>query len=737
MLLFLGQLPWDVKDHPVVLKLQKNLLFSILSMMISFASVEDSCNSIEDSNDKENEIENEDRMTVKSKSAFIGERNISVIRTLATLLKDEILVNETHLKIGETITRHPSISAEGQDVLNIQSIQDEIRYPMLRKVSVTELITSIATTNTVCVLSSQVGTGFICIPIECSLCRPAPVPLPLPLPLPSSANRRENAKASYRNPTTISNMNLKNGRDSMNNSKYSGGIHEMDLDPVFAKGLSLIYTDTNAPEGHVTVLTVAYHINDFSSMAKHCPILSPDHTNRSSNNSGKSTSTSTFPLQVAFPSLQIRIPDSTCRTFPIPLIASGSCKEHSRDTHDGNMSRESIAAEHPIAPNVRDTCSVSRSISPVHKDEIATFLSVSHSTTSDLNKAEGGLFGFIVDEMSTFLTCLFADARREVHKQQAWDIVYKNIIPKNYLPGSIKNSIFQIDPNIATDGKNRDWVADCYDRTAWVENLALKHLLLFFIEQSPSIPLPFLSFLHKPLLLFAQSSSIFDRTSINKLKSSSKYGNVSDGRFLKQNNGKEDALIQFINNFTIVFHNRCYWFITNENNDDDSSTYEDEKIRLSSSEKVDYDRNYAIEKGNLSRDKITRAKGNSLHILISQPPVPDNSGYHGCYLAVHICIPLTLLSEDLGVPNSKFEKNTRQENDTKSTTLLKSKSNKIVEKKETNDISFFHLIKTGDDVTAGKCNERSQNDIDHDEKCEEKFIGQIVDMIVFSVSRCL
>ena len=727
-------------DHPIAHKLQKNLLFSILSMMASLASIKVPPVPCVDSNRNDKELIKK----VNLKSTLNGKKNIRVIRTLATLLQDELLFDEKQILIetesSSKILKEDSVT-DVRNVIHFRSNDvddDMIKYPSLRTISVNEMLISITRSNSICIMPTSEdmgGGGIIILTFEGSLCRPS-----------SSAISALNIQKKP-------DRNRKSGRDTHEKQNMNGDHDtssgdrtiDMELDPIFAKGISLAYTDTDTPKGYITVLTVAYHTTDFKTVV--------DHSSRSSNGSSSSSSNSSSSAvenssanftHNAYPALQIRIPDSRCRIYPepepFPLTPESALQltDLQRDfDQDSNYSgtgeyrgetRQGEKGGHWVPPLVYGKDEASRVDAPVDDVERITTTSVLYPMTSDTNKAEGGLFGFITEEISIFLIRMFRQARKEVHKREAKNILFRNYFPRNFYSKSTKKDSRSMKNNVDNVTNYQGYGAE-YDNvdSALVDIKELKQLLLFFIDQSSSTPLPFLNFLHDSMLLFGRSASIFD----HRLSSNAGTPNNSIERtFFELTDGKEDGMMTLMKNLSKAFGNQCQCFLDDSNNN---------KVdRMLSSDPLDIE----IVNDTLGMKQNIPPKGSNFHIIICQSESPDTIGITDSNIAMHICIPLWMpfsFSDSL-FPYSKpenIEGNTKFEKKSKMKTSLKSGSSKSADVSDTIKNTFFHLIESANDTSCKKKDEVIQSYIDIRQKCKEKFIGQIVDIVLFTISEIL
>ena len=724
-------------------------------MMVSLASLKNFPVPFDDSNRNEIEIEKK----VNMKSTLNGERNIDVIRTLATLLQDELLFDEKHIliesKSSSMILKEDSVT-DRRNVLHFRNDNDDmIKYPLLRNISVNEMLTSITGSGSVCTLpAGGVMGGIIILPFEGSLCRPSSS-----VTSTHNTDKKPDRKAGR-------DFNDKQNMDSIDITNSDSHTIVMELDPVFAKGLSLVYSDADTPKDYITVLTVAYHTTDFKSVAKKSSVSIIDHINRSLNSSSSSTATESSSVnftQNVFPSLQIRIPDSRCRNFPVPVsVIPGTAlqsmdlkqeSDHNREYLSTGDDREKIRldvkGENLFPPFVYRTDELSRDelsklAPPVDADDGTITTSVLYEMASDANKAEGGLFGFIIEEISTFLIRMFGQARKEVHKQEARNILYRNYFPKNSHSKSNKNDTRFPVKNVSyyqgSDADGDDGGIDC---RAWVAPRELKQLLLFFIDHSYSTPLPFLHFLHNSMILFGRSASIF------KYMLSTNGGitkDTMDKTFYELTDKKEDGMMLLINNLIQVFGDHCHCFFEDTNNNSNSNDSDDDSTnsifnnvgrRSTSLQKVTDVTNDTIRiKQNIS------PKVSNFHIIISSSELPDVRGFCENNFAMHICIPLLMpySFSHLGFPdsnNGNIDGSTKLEKKSKLKSSMKSSMTKNADISDTNKMSFFHLIESVNDTSCKKREDVTQSHTDNNQRCKEKFIGQIVDIIVFTISKIL
>ena len=94
----------------------------------------------------------------------------------------------------------------------------------------------------------------------------------------------------------------------------------------------------------------------------------------------------------------------------------------------------------------------------------------------------------------------------------------------------------------------------------------------------------------------------------------------------------------------------------------------------------------------------------------------------------------------LGFPdsnNGNIDDSTKLEKKSKLKSSMKSSMTKNADISDTNKMSFFHLIESVNDTSCKKREDVTQSHTDNNQKCKEKFIGQIVDIIVFTISKIL
>ena len=208
-----------------------------------------------------------------------------------------------------------------------------------------------------------------------------------------------------------------------------------------------------------------------------------------------------------------------------------------------------------------------------------------------INKAEGGLFGFVLEASVCHLSELFCTAKEDVYVQEAWKILqgnnnhHKNISSKNVLknvlstqslnlnlksestknvPGNVlsSRSVYQNaestkmenqkkfnieNSKIMKSSDNNSFDLTNSTNSSWTVSTEIKQLLLFFINRSVSTPLHFLNFLQDSLLQFIKflptSHEEFvdlDSRILNENENENKNKNKNKNESINKNDSKND-----------------------------------------------------------------------------------------------------------------------------------------------------------------------------------------------------
>jgi hypothetical protein len=583
MCLFTGQLPWDIIDHHVVQKLQQNVLFGILSVfeLATFSRTPRPTGGI-----------NRGR-----RSADRDQRDIAIIRVLASLLPDNILLDERHVPVLEPLPL--SSTTLGKEREPAPSTATERR--LLRDPSVSQMMDAIGSGGDVYAAGSERMGGIVCFPFECSLSQ-------------LSACRASPALTAHRSADNVLSDDVTQSYRHMNGVDLTSRTDQGQGFTPFAMGFTLAYIDSGTPKDSVTALTVAYHSGD-RTYPRLRPSDSPDSSARSR--------ISVYPLHIQIPDLSSRIPTA-------PVVSAENERRSMRgveeekglsplkdQTHDSDTSVSSAAVDVAVAAGDQG-----------HGEEK---LDVSAAGT---RRSEGGLLCFVTEEVSTHISQLFISARETVHLKMGWNVLQRDsLVPLRVVKGAICNieDEGQMGGAEISDPVTRGGDIDVIkyftrQRNAWVKSEEVKRLLLYLIEHTPAAPLNCLHCLQSALLVIAQALPKYSDT--NRTPDSSDTGATTEHLGLTGQSVSGPGLSQgqvlldkLLSNLSTAFQNRCRCFIIG-----------DEDTALTGEEDTE-----GQSKG-LRGSHAGEGSRSVLHILVSLQPQLNCYGKKENF-AVHICIP--------------------------------------------------------------------------------------------------
>ena len=493
-------------------------------------------------------------------------------------------------------------------------------------------------------------------------------------------------------------------------------------DTPFAMGISVVYTDELTPPNSVTVLTLAYHSADSAFTRTRAVDLSPHNSNPPPFAYTWSTS-SVRPLQIEIPDLssEVHLPvhieheeqnlfakKVTQREKEVERVIEdgekgeeGECvREKGEEEEEGKALRDvSVSPTRENATLESETSLLNQCTSsdliPSDPQPISTpssSFSPSPSSSisisaSERNKSEGGLFGYVIEEMTYFTLDLFTDVTEQVHLIRGWNVLQRNFLTPQGSPTIRDRQIRSVYEELNTPLYLAPQI------NAWAQVRDVKLLLSFLIQRSKATPLHFLSFLQSPLLLIAKSLETF---SGDVLQNRNIRPRTHTGGATESVCGAHDLLNHLVYNLSAAFRNRCRCFFERQNeiveNDKVSETGVNEGTEKGTETGTDQK---ADTDGDRDRDRDAGMKRrNVLHILISPPPsssFSSSSSTHTEYtegasgFAVHICIPSLSQQENSLSSTVKCrlkQKDEEKEKECRESGLLKSKS-----KRNTSDVS--------------------------------------------------
>lgn len=698
-----GCSPPDIKDHSVVENLQKNVLFCILSLF-ERTVFNDSLfmPSFRIDQEKSSDIDG-------SRS---GVRDISMLKTLCDLLGDAILVHEKHVSVIEDIDDSLQLltDCKNNDIDERDKREDkdkevnrrvDVRMNEQSKIpfvvkeqqslapstsSVLRMMAAMGSSSSVSVISDTTSSLILCVPFDCSLASSTPTTTMFGTSDITSCGKGIDDTSLEVESVPAVNLNSVSDLDGLRKEEQEqrqmqGQGHRQVqrkeaqgqgqgqgqgrglITGTFTMGFSLVHADSNTPYGCVTVLTVAYHSDEITRA------YSARSTNETSNDS---TRIEIEPMHI--------VVSGTRST-----VCSASNEGDSIQSHTGGLTEDSM--------NVKVPDSL---VDSVKSEETCVKLD---ATASDKNKAEGGLFGFVVEELSFKLSGMFFHARQQVLLAQAWNILQSDyLLPLNTSIGTSHGTFSDSSSyrNTVIKGMRRtseeEDSASAYplQETAWIQSSAVKEMQQLLIRESTAVPLSFLGFLQYPLLLIAQAlahtecadgSDSFPKG--QHTTSSPIPANQHHDTDRTEESSGSVLLRRLVHNLSLAFDNRCRCFI--EENDRTSVTQlvnidlpaaigvgaEAEAGTGTGTEgggvggtrtgtgtesgtgigsKIEAEKKKASrvqgsgrgsggsEQGSLTRS-ITKDRNCTLHILVSLPTSPSETlkGVNHC--AIHVCIP--------------------------------------------------------------------------------------------------
>jgi hypothetical protein len=628
------------------------------------------------------------------------QRDIAIILLLSSLLPDNILLDERHVPVLESLPL--SSTTLGREREPAPSADTEQR--LLCDPSVSQMMDAIGGGGDVYAVGSERVGSFVCFPFECSLsqlnsARPPP-------PRAFTAHRSLN--------NVLSDDRHLKGLDL--NSKTDPGFTP------FAMGFTLAYIDKNTPKDSVTALTVAYHSGD-----RTYPRL------RSSDSSDSSTRPriSVYPLHIQIPDISSRIPAAR-----VMSVESVSCSM--RDVEDEKGMR--------LLKNQTRVSDTAASIAAQGYSEEKLDVSA-----AGMRRSEGGLLCFVTEEISSHLSQLFVSARETVHLKMGWNVLQRDsMVPLKVVKGSICNigdEAGQMGGAETSDAVTKGGDIDVISyftrqRNAWVMSEEVRRLLLYLIEHTPAVQLNCLHGLHSALLVIAQTlskhSDTNGTTNSTALEGAASehlgltgqgVSGLSESHGQKQEQGQV-LLDKLLCNLSTAFQNRCRCFIIG---DEKTITGEGDTERQS--------------KG-VTTDHAGEGSRSILHILVSLQPRLHCVGTEENF-AVHICVP-SLPDRSHQAISPRFNSNNdvyphKIDNNRSAELKPKSRAKKCAEK-----MPFIHLIEgsTGNHTASpvdiptvindpNSVEEDKKRLSDSLEKRKEQLISQVANVILYTMSSVL
>ena len=634
------------------------------------------------------------------------QRDIAIILLLSSLLPDNILLDERHVPVLESLPlSSTTLGREREAALSAGTEQRLLRDP-----SVSQMMDAIGGGGDVYAVGSERVGSFVCFPFECSLsqlnsARPPP-------PRAFTAHRSVN--------NVLSDDRYLKGLDSTSTFKTDPGFAP------FAMGFTLAYIDKNTPKDSVTALTVAYHSGD-----RTYPRL------RSSDSSDSSTRPriSVYPLHIQIPDISSRIPAAR-------VMSGESLSCSMRDVEDEKGMRL-------LKNQNRDSDTAASSAARGYGEEK---LDVS---AAGMRRSEGGLLCFVTEEISSHLSQLFVSARETVHLKMGWNVLQRDsLVPLKVVKGSICNmgdEAGQMGGAETSDAVTRGGDIDVISyftrqRNAWVMSEEVRRLLLYLIEHTPAVPLNCLHGLHSALLVIAQTLSKHCDTNGTtnstalEAAASEHLGltgqgvsgpSQSHGQEKEQEQGQGQVLLdKLLCNLSTAFQNRCRCFIIG---DEKTITGEGDTERQSKGVTTDH----AGEGGRFV-----------LHVLVSLQPRLHCVGKEENF-AVHICVP-SLPDRSHHAISPRFNSNNdvyshKIDNNRSAELKPKSRTKKCAEK-----MPYIHLIEgsTGNHTASpvdiptvindpNSAEEEKKRLSDSLEKRKEQLISQVANVILYTMSSVL
>jgi hypothetical protein len=705
--------PPDLRDHSVVENLQKNILFCILSLFERTVFSD----SLFMPSYKINQEESSD---VEGSSS--GVRDISMIKTLCVLLGDAILVDEKHVSVIEDIddslqllTHSKSTDKDERDKREDKDKDVNRRVDVRRNEhsevpfvakeqqslvpstsSVLRMIAAMGSASSVGVINDTSSSLILCVPFDCSLSSST-----LTSAMVGTSNitsygkeiddtvrdvesvhavnlnsvsdldgvRKEEQEQRRRQGQGHRQVQRKEGQGQGQGQEQEQGQGQGHVAGTFAMGFSLVHADGNTPHGCVTVLTVAYHSDEITRAYSTCSTTNKLLSNDSA--------------RIKIEPMHIVVSDTRS------TVCSASNEEDSIQSHTGGLTEESMNVK--VFDNL---------VESVKSEEPRVKLDV---TASDKNKAEGGLFGFVVEEMSFKLSGMFFHARQQVLLSQAWNVLQSDyLLPRNTSIETSHGTFSDTSGTFSDSSRNtvirgmrrtseEEGSASAYplQETAWVQSSAVKEMQQLLIRESTAVPLSFLGFLQYPLLLIAQALAHVEcpegldsfpkgqHTTSSPIPSNQRH----DTDRTEESSGSV-LLRRLVHNLSLAFDNRCRCFI--EENDRTSVTQQvsidspavmgvgaeagggggtrtgtgigtgtelgtgigseiEAEKKTQSGLKASRVQSSGRGSGGSEQDSLTRSitkdRNCTLHILVSLPASPSETLNGATHCAIHVCIP--------------------------------------------------------------------------------------------------
>ena len=731
--------PPDLRDHSVVENLQKNILFCILSLF--------ECTVFSDSLFMPSFKINQE-MSSDIDGRRSGVRDISMIKTLCVLLGDTILVDERHASVIEDIDHSPqpltTCKRDDNDERDKREDKDkeesrrvdvrmneQSKMPIAVKeqqslvpstTSVLRMMAAIGSSSSLSVINDTSSSLILCVPFDCSLSSSTPTSTMFGTSnIPSEGKKIDDTSLDVESVPAV-NLNSVSDIDGLRREEQEQrqrqgqgpghrqvqrkegqghghgqgqgqgqgqgerkgqglGQQQGLVAGTFAMGFSLVHADRNTPHGCVTVITVAYHSDEITRAYSACS------TNKLSIDSAK----------IGIESMHIVV--SSTR----PSVCSASNEEDNIYSHTGGLTEDST--------NVKVLDSL---VDSTASEATRVKLDV---TASDKNKAEGGLFGFVVEEMSFSLSGMFFHARQQVLLAQAWEILQSDyFLPLITSIGSSHGTFSESSRNTLMRGmrptsEEEDSVSPCpQQETAWIQSNTVKEMQLLLIRESTAVPLSFLSFLQSPLLLIAQV--LAHTECADGLDSSLKGQHATSCPIPSKQRHDTDRteessgvalLRRLVYNLSLAFDNRCRCFIeeidsipvtqlvnidppavigvgaeagtgtgtgggTRTGTETEVGTVIGSEVEVERKTMSGFKASRAQSSGRGSAGSeqdshtrsITKDRNCTLHILVSLPSPPSETLKSANHCAIHVCIPSVTSTASSTAPSTPSMKKRKE-----------------------------------------------------------------------------
>lgn len=635
------------------------------------------------------------------------QRDIAIVRVLASLLPDHILLDERHVSVLEALPLS-STTLSRERVTDLCTVTER---SLLRDPSVSQMMDAIGSGGDVYTVGSERVGDIVCFPFECSLSqlsalRPSAI---------STGHRSANALGDDVTQTYRQYI----APDSIYKTDQGQGFTP------FAMGLTLAYIDNRTPEDSVTALTVAYHSGD-----RTYPRL------RTSDSLDSSTSSrvSAYPLHIQIPDIGSGIP-----TAPVVSGEYDSSSMRGVGEEKGlNLGRGQAHDNDSAALSAVHGVAAGTAVDAGYRGHGEEKLDIS---SAEGGRSEGGLLCFVTEGISFHLSQLFVSARETVHLKMGWSVLQRDsLIPLRVLKGAICNigdeGLMGAETSDAvTKGGDIDVISYfTRQRNAWVKSEEVKRLLLYLIEHTPAVPLNCLNGLQSALLVIAHTLSKYSDTSgapTSPLSRGAAEHLRVTGQGVSGASQGEELLDRLLSNLSTAFQNRCRCFII-RNEGITSTSGEDTEVQPKSA------------RGEYSGE----GRGSVLHILVCLQPLLHCFGKVENF-AVHICVP-SLPDRSPCAISTRCSSNGDafvQKIDINRSAKVKSKSRarKCVEK-----MPFIHLIEgsTGTNTASpvdttnvttdpNSMKEESERLIDSLEERKELLITQVANVILYTMSSVL